>query len=365
MKITKLILIATAIFVGSLNAQDLVKNVSFEHDGVAPNNFDGIHLATGWDNANGGTVDLYSSSASKSTVGVPNNYQGMQAAYDGNSYAGIIAYQDDKVYSLKESVMNMSMTAVDGYQKYSEYIQCKLTQPLVAGKRYRISYQASLSDRSTRAVSNLGAAVTTEEIMQKSNAFINVEPAFVYPDVVTNKEGWSEISGIFTAKGGEKFMTIGVFGSDNMQKKKLSEADAPDYKRAYYYIDGLAMLPDEGVDFNRILNGDNVVLTKLNFDLGKSTIRSESYPQLDKFAQWLKSHNNVGVSIDGHTDKSGSSNANLTLSKERAESVKAYLMSKGVTSNLFTRGFGDSRPLVKGGSDVNEKNRRVEISLNK
>jgi len=350
----------------NLNAQDLVTNASFEYEGIAPKNFDKIHLASGWDNANRGTVDLYSSAASKYTVGIPDNRQGTQTPFDGNSYAGIIAYQDDKSCSLEESMMNLRPTAVDGYQSYSEYVQCEMSAPLVAGKRYKITYQVSLSERSSRAVSNFGAAVSETKIMSTTNAFLDVEPAFVHEMIVGDKEGWTEISGIFTAKGGEKFLTLGVFDAKNMEKTSLVEGNQPDYKRAYYYVDGLTMLPAEGVDFGRILKGDNVVLTKLNFDLGKSTIRQESFEQLDEFAAWLKSHPKVGgISIDGHTDKSGSAETNNALSKSRAEAVKTYLTNKGVTINMFARGFGSSKPLVKGGAEVNEKNRRVEISLNK
>lgn len=355
---------ATAM-VASLCAQDLVENPSFEFAGPAPMSYGQINLANGWSNANGGTVDLYSASSDCNMVGIPDNNQGMQDPFDGQSYAGIIAYQDDKVVDWKESLMNFSCTPKDGYQKYSEYIQTTLTNPLVAGKRYKVTYQVSLSDKSTRAVSNFGALVTTEPVNQKSNAYIELEPSFVNTQVISKKDGWTEVSGIFTAKGGEKYLTIGVFNPKDMQKEKLGESNKPDYKRAYYYIDGMTMLPAEGVDFGRILKGEHVVLTKLNFDLGKSTIRPESYEQLDQFADWLKSNGGIGVSIDGHTDKSGNSDANLKLSKQRADAVKEYLVNKGVTNNMFTRGFGDAKPLVKGGSEVNEKNRRVEISVSK
>lgn len=125
-------------------------------------------------------------------------------------------------------------------------------------------------------------------------------------------------------------------------------------------------MPAEGVDFNLILNGDNVVLTKLLFDLGKATIKPESYEQLDRFSEWLLRHETIGVSVDGHTDKSGSDEFNLTLSKQRADAVKTYLVDKGVDgSKLFTRGFGDTQPVDTSRLENNPKNRRVELSLRK
>ena len=132
------------------------------------------------------------------------------------------------------------------------------------------------------------------------------------------------------------------------------------------YVDGISMLPAKGVDFNTILSGSNVILTKLNFDIGKSTIRSESFEQLDKFAAWLKNHSDIGVSIDGHTDKQGSDELNMALSKNRADAVKKYLVDQKVSGDkLFTRGYGETQPLDKGSQEDSQKNRRVEISLRK
>lgn len=353
----------------ALSSQDLVKNASFDVQGAQPTGWSQIDRTEGWSNGNGGTVDLYSTGAGKcaKNVAVPTNHQGDQTPFDGDSYAGIIAYQDDKVVSIWPDLWeNQEIGTKPGYQMYSEYITTELNAPLVAGKAYRITYQVSLSERSTRAISNLGGYASVEHPNQLSNAFMKVKPSFTMGQVVDNQSGWVPVTGTFTAKGGEKFLTIGVFNHKKMEVKKIGETNAPDYKRAYYYVDGISMLPAEGIDFNSILTGSNVILTKLNFDSGKSTIRSESFPQLDKFAEWLKDHSEIGVSIDGHTDKQGSDELNLQLSKNRADAVKKYLMDKGVKGDkLFTRGFGETQPLDKGSGENNEKNRRVEISLRK
>ncbi len=361
--------LVTFLGVSMTQAQDLVKNASFDVNGAQPTGWSQIDRTDGWTNGNGGTVDLYSTKAGKcaKNVAIPTNHQGEQGAFDGESYAGIIAYQDDQVTNLWPSLWeNQELGSTPGYQKYSEYITTELTAPLVPGRVYRITYQVSLSDMSSRAVSNLGAYVSNEHPMQKSNAFMDVNPSFIMGKVADNQSGWTAVSGTFTAKGGEKFLTVGVFNSDDMEIKKMGDASKPEYKRAYYYVDGIAMLPADGVDFNNILKGDNVILTKLNFDTGKSSIRSTSYEQLDKFAAWLMDHPTIGVSIDGHTDKAGSDELNLKLSKDRADAVKTYLVNKGAEDGkLFTRGFGETQPLDKTGGDNNEKNRRVEISLRK
>lgn len=353
----------------ALASQDLVKNASFDVQGAQPTGWSQIDRTGGWSNGNGGTVDLYSNAAGNcaKNVAIPTNHQGDQTAFEGNSYAGIIAYQDDQVSSYWPDLFeNQEIGSKPGYQMYSEYITTELTAPLVAGKAYRITYQVSLSDRSTRAISNLGGYASVEHPMQKSNAFMDVKPSFKMGQVIDNQSGWVPVTGTFTAKGGEKFLTIGVFDHEKMEVKKIGETNKPDYKRAYYYVDGISMLPAEGVDFNSILSGSNVILTKLNFDIGKSTIRSESFKQLDKFAAWLNNHSDIGVSIDGHTDKQGSDELNMQLSKDRADAVKTYLVGKGVVGEkLFTRGYGETQPLDKNSQENNEKNRRVEISLRK
>lgn len=92
----------------------------------------------------------------------------------------------------------------------------------------------------------------------------------------------------------------------------------------------------------------------------------ESYPELDKTADWLKKNPAIQVYLNGHTDRGNSDEAkNHQLSLKRAQAVSNYLITKGVSSNRLTpRGFGNTRPL-----DTNEteegrkKNRRVEIEV--
>ncbi len=93
----------------------------------------------------------------------------------------------------------------------------------------------------------------------------------------------------------------------------------------------------------------------------KPTILEESYPGLDKLSGFLIKHPNLRVSIAGHTDKLGNPTNNLKLSEARAQTVANYLINKGVAAErITTKGYGDTRPLVK---TPNVKNRRVEFLL--
>lgn len=102
----------------------------------------------------------------------------------------------------------------------------------------------------------------------------------------------------------------------------------------------------------------------LQFDFGKASIRSVSFPSLDRVAEILI-NKNFSLKLAGHTDNVGSAAANLKLSKDRAESVKAYLVSKGANaSRIEATGYGKTQPIASNKTEAGrQKNRRVEFTL--
>ncbi len=131
------------------------------------------------------------------------------------------------------------------------------------------------------------------------------------------------------------------------------------------------------VDYNRIedivkkyagsgtVGEGNWALIGVNFDFNKATLRPESYPILYNAAEILLTHPTVHVEIDGYTDNVGSSAANVRLSERRAETVKNFLISKGVdASRLTTVGRGEADPVVDNNSPQNRAlNRRIEFKV--
>lgn len=103
------------------------------------------------------------------------------------------------------------------------------------------------------------------------------------------------------------------------------------------------------------------------FDLGKSTIRKESYAVLQSIADIMKEYPKAKFEIEGHTDSTGSLQLNERLSKARAASVKDYLVTIGMdASRLTSEGYGPSRPIATNKTAAGrQQNRRVEISLKK
>ncbi len=103
------------------------------------------------------------------------------------------------------------------------------------------------------------------------------------------------------------------------------------------------------------------------FDLGKATIRKESYAVLQNIADIMKEYPNAKFEIEGHTDSTGSLALNERLSKERAASVMDYLTTIGMDGKRLTsEGYGPSRPIADNKTAKGrQQNRRVEISLKK
>jgi OOP family OmpA-OmpF porin len=117
-------------------------------------------------------------------------------------------------------------------------------------------------------------------------------------------------------------------------------------------------LPEEVKKYTGVIEG-------IYFDTAKATIRSKSYPTLDAAVKVLTDYPALRVEISGHTDSKGKRDKNLVLSQDRAASVKAYLVSKGVAEDrIVTRGAGPDEPIGDNKTSAGRQmNRRIEFKL--
>jgi len=101
------------------------------------------------------------------------------------------------------------------------------------------------------------------------------------------------------------------------------------------------------------------------FDFDKATLKPEGKAKLDELASKVKGINLEVVIAIGHTDSIGSDAYNQKLSVRRAESVKSYLVSKGIEPNrVYTEGKGEKQPVASNKTkEGRQKNRRVEIEV--
>lgn len=106
-------------------------------------------------------------------------------------------------------------------------------------------------------------------------------------------------------------------------------------------------------------------LDNVHFDTGKPTLRPDSYKELNEIAAYLALKEEQRIEISGHTDNRGIAADNLKLSQARANSVKTYLVRKGIGANrIIAKGYGDAKPIADNASEEGrQKNRRTEVTL--
>lgn len=123
-----------------------------------------------------------------------------------------------------------------------------------------------------------------------------------------------------------------------------------------------------GAEVTRVGEGINVVFDEgsgVYFDTNKYNVNSKSSVTLDKLAAIFKEYPDSNILVEGHTDDTGNDAYNMTLSKQRAESVTTYLSRKGVSSGRFTTNwYGETQPKYDNTTvDGRAKNRRVELAI--
>ncbi len=111
--------------------------------------------------------------------------------------------------------------------------------------------------------------------------------------------------------------------------------------------------------------GATVRLNNIFFDFDKTTLKPESYKELNQVVDFLESNGSVSIEIAGHTDSRGSDEYNANLSQGRAQAVVDYLYSQGIDeSRIEAHGYGESMPVETNDTDEGRAvNRRVEFTI--
>jgi outer membrane protein OmpA-like peptidoglycan-associated protein len=135
--------------------------------------------------------------------------------------------------------------------------------------------------------------------------------------------------------------------------------DKPESKNNYEDDDGCPdVVPTAVKKFTGTIRG-------ITFALNSAKILVASHKTLDAAVKVMTQYPKMKVRIDGHTDNIGSEAYNQDLSQRRAEAVRAYLVSKGVSADRLTvKGFGPDKPRANNASVRGRKlNRRIEFTL--
>jgi OmpA-OmpF porin, OOP family len=343
-------------------AQNLIPNPGFEVYSGCP----GGHTERraefrvhDWTSANDGTPDHFHE-CSTGAADVPHNWAGVAQAHEGQGYVGLYMWMSNG-------------------RNYREYIQAKLTTPLVKDSLYTIEFHYKLSSYSKYSIDRIGLLLTDSAVRFQKDKAPNVTATFnvIKDSALTETTGlWEKAKWQFRAVGGEQFITLGNFWDDNITHHyniRFREAQQEMLKDAsYYYIDDLQLTPEYSEIQKRLLpefevedvkRNTTYVLRTIQFEFDSYRLFASSFDELDRLAEYLLKNPELTVQLAGHTDDQGSEKYNNTLSRNRARTVAQYLGLQGIAeSRIEVSGYGETRPLI---AETNEEarkvNRRVEI----
>jgi outer membrane protein OmpA-like peptidoglycan-associated protein len=151
----------------------------------------------------------------------------------------------------------------------------------------------------------------------------------------------------------QRWMNLSIFNGQTGYSLEIVEVAAMEQKVEVNASEMLDALNRDGF----------IALYGILFDTGKDALKPESEPLLGEIVTLLKNNAGLKLSVEGHTDNVGNPKANLALSQKRAESVKKFLVGKGLDGKrLETKGWGDGKPMSDNRTEPGRaKNRRVEL----
>ena len=241
----------------NIQSQNLVPNPSFESYSECPELL-GNFFALDWyvvQNTDTASPDYYNV-CSQGQLGVPINVTGNQLAYDGSGYVGFYFY--DSVFGARE------------------YIQTQLSSPLVADMSYQVSFYVSLADKFGLAINRIELQITNEPLVGNGTAYpiLISNPHIVSSGLVVSATNWYHVTGTYVAAGGEQYLTIGNFHSDNqtITVNVNGNVEYPFTNWSYYYVDNVSVIQSDLTvttvsDQSKIGIHPNPLMSEVNLEL--------------------------------------------------------------------------------------------------
>lgn len=279
------------------------------------------------------------------------------------------------------------------------------------GLKYCVKFNVSLSEASKYASNNIGARFTKKAYSTEAKVPMitqEMDELVMHFDnsltIQSARYNWSEICGVYTAKGGEKFITLGNFLSDEDTKyermKKAKDSKAKIIVAAYYYIDDISVvLIDEengercdcaveeaGDSYSTMIyqrqfninddmsDEEQIEEHEIFFAFGRDMLSTEGKQSLDFIAKKLKANPEMRLEISGHNnaqeDAVGEEKSKYAnLDSKRVGAVMQYLVDQGVpASNLLSsqKGSTDPHETIEGVTDeemIEAMSRRVTFKV--
>jgi len=181
----------------------------------------------------------------------------------------------------------------------------------------------------------------------------------VFKSKLTSKEyqGLTDDKGKFSVRlpSGDTYEMFILGFKDSLSYNFL---EIPPLKGNAYYKDPFV------VDIQH-LPAKSFVLEDCNFETGKAELEESSYTVLDELVAYLVRKDDEKIEVGGHTDNVGTAAKNLVLSQDRANTVRAYLLTKGIDpSRVTAKGYGMTKPVASNATaDGRAQNRRTEVTI--
>jgi outer membrane protein OmpA-like peptidoglycan-associated protein len=349
------ILIASCGSLFAQNTENLVENGSFESTDGKAKKLGAIQSSKGWVSPTGQPADFFQPSTKTPDINTSGNFYGKEDAKDGSHYAGIVGF------SLGDKLPR-------------SYVTAKLNVPLKKGVKYCVTFYVSLSEASMYASNQIGAQFTKKDrAIEGKTSMIEdktvLQKTAVYHfnnKVFSGMYGWEKVCGVFTAEGGEKFITIGNFHSNSDTKnEKVKKAKDNKFKpvaAAYYYIDDVSVkliekyadcdctVPEEVEEgtstiYQKVFKinekmtpKEKIEVYQTYFGFGQTEINQVGKTHLDEIAKMMLANPKFKLQVMGHSDslevaKAVEKPKFAEMDSKRVNAVMAYLISKGVPEN--------------------------------
>ena len=363
----QLLVIFFCISTFAFSQANLVQNGSFEEKSYCPSNYNQqqLKIITNWNQPGEGTPDYFNACSDK--VGVPKNLFGEEMAEEGEAYAGLVTFSP-------------------GRRNYREYLQTKLSRALTADEKVCIEMFVSAADFSKYVTDGIGICLTKDRIASNRNEVLQADPSIENPrlNMLDQAEGWLKISDIYTAAGGEQYLTIGNFKNDVELKiiRRTKEMGATEVSQwSYVYVDNISVTPITGPEdcsctIPLLAEGvhdppleleeyEQIKLDAILFDFDEDVLTRDAKEQLNGLYRLLEKNRFMYMEIIGHTDIIGNDEYNIELSKRRAASVIQFLEHKGINEKrLKMMYYGATQPVAENDTEEGRhRNRRVEFQI--
>ena len=222
----KLILFLVLLFelTSVFSQHNLVPNYSFEELKKCPDSEESINkVLKNWYNPTTQLQVVFNSCANIDNLyfGVPKNAGGFQLAFEGNGYASFAVFRNSN---------------------QREYYSVKLTDSLKKGSIYDVKFYIGCIDKGIYAADEIGLYISKDSIYENTPYYLNYNPQIKSPNGVpiTDTANWVEVSGRYTAKGGEQHITIGQFKSDSQTTWETINPNGG--SNCFYYLDNVSVV---------------------------------------------------------------------------------------------------------------------------